>query len=440
MLRILANTTFRHLFLAQVVALIGTGLATVALALLAYDLAGDKAGQVLGTALAIKMIAYVGIAPVASAFVSILPRRRTLVLIDIWRAAMVGFLPFVTEIWQIYLLIFLLQSGSAAFTPAFQATIPEILPDEDDYTNALSLSRLAYDLESLVSPMLAAILLGLVASNTLFAGTALGFIASAVLILTVALPDNRKPERRSIYERTVRGIRIYLATPRLRGLLAVNMAVSAIGAIIFVNTVVYVQVVYGLGERQTALALACFGGGSMLAALALPTVLRRFEDRSVMLMAVAVLAGSGLVISFMTSYPILLAVWLASGIGYASALVPSGRLLKRSAHIEDRTAVFAAQFALSHACWLVSYPVAGWLGSVIGLSATALLLSAIAIIAAVAAALLWPRTDVADIEHHHDDLPPDHPHLQEGHDRHGKAHVHEIVIDDLHSHWPGHQG
>ena len=61
-------------------------------------------------------------------------------------------LPFVTEVWQVYVLIFLLQSASAAFTPTFQATIPDILPEEKDYTRALSLSRLAYDLESLAQP------------------------------------------------------------------------------------------------------------------------------------------------------------------------------------------------------------------------------------------------------------------------------------------------
>ena len=44
--------------MAQVIALIGTGLATVALGLLAYELAGDRAGAVLGTALAIKMSDY----------------------------------------------------------------------------------------------------------------------------------------------------------------------------------------------------------------------------------------------------------------------------------------------------------------------------------------------------------------------------------------------
>ena len=68
MLAILKNRTYRHLFAAQVIALLGTGLMTVALGLLAYDLAGADAGAVLGTALAIKMIAYVGVAPVAQAF------------------------------------------------------------------------------------------------------------------------------------------------------------------------------------------------------------------------------------------------------------------------------------------------------------------------------------------------------------------------------------
>ena len=68
-------------------------------------------------------------------------------------------LPFITEIWQIYVLIFLLQSASAAFTPTFQATIPDVLPDEKEYTRALSLSRLAYDLESLLSPVLAGFLI-----------------------------------------------------------------------------------------------------------------------------------------------------------------------------------------------------------------------------------------------------------------------------------------
>lgn len=188
MLNILSNRTYRHLFMAQVIALIGTGLATVALGLLAYDLAGDRAGAVLGTALAIKMSAYILVAPVAAAFADKFPRRTMLVTLDLVRALVAITLPFVTQIWEIYILIFILQAASAAFTPTFQATIPDILPDEREYTRALSLSRLAYDLESVISPMLAAALLTVMSFHNLFAGTAVGFLASAALVVSVTLP------------------------------------------------------------------------------------------------------------------------------------------------------------------------------------------------------------------------------------------------------------
>ncbi len=159
MFSVLSNPTYSRLLLAQVIALGGTGLMTVALGLLAFDIAGPQAGAVLGTALAIKMIAYVALAPVANAVVDLLPRKVVLVGADLIRAAVALALPFIDAIWQIYLLIFVLQAASATFTPTFQALIPDILEDEADYTKALSLSRLAYDIENLLSPTLAGLLL-----------------------------------------------------------------------------------------------------------------------------------------------------------------------------------------------------------------------------------------------------------------------------------------
>src|SRR5919112_3125678 len=296
MLGVLQNRTYRHLFLAQIVALIGTGLLTVALGLLAYDLAGADAGAVLGTALAIKMVAYVGVAPIAGAFATALPRRAFLVAMDLVRAAVALFLPFVTEVWQVYVLIFLLQSASAAFTPTFQATIPDVLPDEKEYTRALSLSRLAYDLESLLSPALAAALLTVISFHWLFGGTVVGFLCSAALVLSVRLPQAAQSQRQGgIYDKTTRGLRIYLKTPRLRGLLALNLSVAAAGAMVIVNTVVIVRGVLGLPENDVAVALGCFGGGSMVAALLLPKALDKMPDRAVMLPAAGLL-GAVLVI------------------------------------------------------------------------------------------------------------------------------------------------
>lgn len=434
MLAILKNRTYRHLFAAQVIALVGTGLATVALGLLAFDLAGENAGAVLGTALAIKMVAYVGVAPIASAFAERVPRRAMLVALDLVRAGVAVFLPFVTEIWQVYILIFMLQSASAAFTPTFQATIPDILPDEKAYTRALSLSRLAYDLESVVSPILAAALLSFITFHSLFAGTVIGFLASAALVVSVALPSPKPARPRGIYDRTTRGIRIYLATPRLRGLLAVNLAVASAGALVIVNTVVYVQAAFGLDNQATALALAAFGGGSMAAALALPLLLDTVPDRTAMLTGASLLAAGTVLAAVLPGYGWMLPLWFVLGIGYSTAQTPSGRLLRRSANPEDRPALFAAQFALSHACWLIAYPLAGWAGAALGLPFTAVILAAVAAIAIGIALAIWPADDPVVIEHTHDDLPADHPHLADA--GHGHRHAHAYVIDDMHVTWP----
>lgn len=436
MLSVLADRTYRHLFLAQITALLGTGLATVALGLLAYDLAGERAGLVLGTVFTIKMLAYVGIAPIAGAFANRWPRRKMLVSLDLIRAAVALCLPFVSEVWQVYILIFVLQSASAAFTPTFQATIPDILPDEDRYTRALSLSRLAYDLENLISPTLAAIFLAFVSYQALFFGTFIGFLGSAVLVVSVILPSPTASVPRGIYERTTRGLRIYLATPRLRGLLSLNLAAAAAGAMVLVNTVVLVRSGLGFGETEVALALGAFGGGSMLAALLLPRLLDQRPDRPVMIagagvLVITLLGLAGLSAFNGTGWYLLLAGWVVIGIGYSTVLTPSGRLLKRSAHPEDRPAVYAAQFALSHACWLVTYPLAGWLITDFGAATAFAVLALISIIGLIGGVVLWPRGDADVVEHSHDDLAPDHPHLS-GESRH----AHSIIIDDNHPRWP----
>ena len=437
MLHVLANRTYRHLFFAQVIALVGTGLATVALGLLAYELAGAQAGAVLGTALAIKMMAYVGIAPVAAAFVERLPRRTMLVLLDLIRASVALALPFVTEIWQVYILIFALQSASAAFTPTFQATIPDILPDEKEYTRALSLSRLAYDLESVVSPMLAAVLLTVISFHSLFAGTVVGFLASAALVVSVTLPSPKPNQPRGIYDRTTRGIRIYLATPRLRGLLALNLAVAAAGAMVIVNTVVLVQAEFALSQQATAFALAAFGGGSMLAALILPRLLDDIPDRRAMLAGATVLVAGLFVGAVVQSYALLLPLWFALGIGYSLTQTPSGRLLRRSSQPEDRPALYAAQFALSHACWLATYPLAGWFGAKAGVPATFIVMAVIAFSSIILALQVWPSYDPDEIEHSHAQISDSDPHIADAVKIGGRyRHRHFFVIDSHHPDWP----
>jgi hypothetical protein len=349
MLTVLRNGTYARLFAAQVVALVGTGLLTVALGLLAYDLAGRNAGAVLGTALTIKMLAYVGLAPVITALVARLPKKPVLISADLVRAAMALCLPFITETWQIYVVIFLLQAASATFTPAF---------------------------------------------------TVAGFLFSAFMVAITVLPRAAAPAglQSSLWHRTTLGVRIFWRNRRLRSLLALNLVVAAPIALVLVNTVVYVRDVLHRPDADLALALACFGIGSMLVALSAPRVLDRFGDRAVMLTGAAViplaLAGATAVTFLASSHTgwwLLLALWVLLGAANSTILTPSARLLRDASDEHDRPYVFTAQFSLSHACYILTYPLAGWVGAQAGLGWAALALAIIAIIGSAGAFLSWPR-------------------------------------------------
>jgi len=400
MREVLCNTAYRRLFTAQVVALIGTGLLTVALGLLAFDLAGGDAGIVLGIALTIKMLAYVGVAPVMSALTDRVPRKVLLVAADVLRAGVALSLPFVTEAWQIFPLIFVLQAASATFTPAFQALIPEVLPEEGQYTRALSLSRLAYDLESLLSPILAAALLTVISYHSLFVGTVVGFVGSAALVLSTSLPALRAPAVASFRDRLTLGMRVFWRTPPLRALLALNMVVAASTAMVIVNSVVLVQATFGRTQLDYAITLAGYGLGSMLVALALPRILERQSDRRVMMLGCSILPVGLVALALLIfnpdapfAWPGMLIIWVVLGAATALVLTPSARLLRRHSDDTNRPAVFAAQFSLSHACFLVTYPLAGILGATLGLAPTSFALATLAVAAGIIARRSWSRGD-----------------------------------------------
>ncbi|MFE7797994.1 MFS transporter [Nocardia sp. NPDC057440] len=436
---------YLRLFTAQVSALFGTGLTTVALGLLAYELAGADAGAVLGTALTIKMLVYVTIAPIVAAYADRFPRRLFLVALNVIRAAIVLALPFIDQVWQIYVLIAVLQTASAAFTPTYQAIIPDILPDEREYTRALSAAQLAATMETLLSPMLAAAALAVMSFHWLFVGTAIGFAISAALVITTRIPNATAVTQGSFRDRIAVGMRIFAATPRLRGLLGLNLVVAAAGSVIIVNTVNYVRDTLGGTQSGVAMLLAANGFGTMIIALSLPRVLDRVGARPVMFTGAATLiAGLGSAIALSTAdvgdwrWGAAIAVWAMTGSGTAAVLTPTGQVLRRSSQPADRPALFAAQFSLSHLAWLITYPIAGWLTAAAGFTTTWITLAVFAGAGFTAALRMWPRHDPQELTHLHEVGTIDPARLigADRVDERHYRHTHVFVIDAEHRRWP----
>jgi MFS family permease len=122
-----ANRDFRLLFGAQLTSLVGSGVTSVALAAFAYRIAGGSATVVVGIALMLRILAFVLVSPLAGVLADRVDRKRLLIAADVVRVGLLGVFPFVTTVWQVYLLTFAINAATAFFTPAFEAVLPEVV-------------------------------------------------------------------------------------------------------------------------------------------------------------------------------------------------------------------------------------------------------------------------------------------------------------------------
>lgn len=401
MLAVLRNRRFAALFASQVSSLVATGLLTVALALVAVRLDPGAAAGIIGTALTIRIAVYVVVSPLASALLAGRSSRAVLVGADLVRLIVAGALVFATAPWQLHVGIVLLQTASAVFTPTYQAVIPRVLPDERDYTAAQSLSRLAYDLESLLSPPLAALLVLVLPPQALFGIVALGFLGSGLAVLLARLHDQVGSTAEPVRRRLLRGLGVLARTPGPRFAAVLDAAPATIYATVLVSSVVLlIDAGADPADPSAALAavLVAFGLGSIAVAVALPALLRRLRDTTVMLLGagVAVLALAGTAAAALLDALSVLgigAIWVVLGASSSAISTPSARLIRTEVAADQHAAVFAARFSTSHAWYAVTYPVAGLLGTIAPSGAATAALAGLAAVAVVAGlAMVPPRS------------------------------------------------
>jgi MFS family permease len=383
--------SYYRLFAAYVLALFATGIATVALAILAFDLTGDESGSVIGTALSIKMLAYVVAAPISAALTERLPRKQLLIALDLIRAASLGLLPFATSAEQLYALVFVFALASATFTLVYMTVVPYLLGEAEDYARSLARSRIASELDGAIGPMLAAGLLVVATVTGVFVIAAAGFLISALLVWRADLPRHTTRRAGGFLRKALRGPRLFVAEPQFRAILALDVAMALASAMVMVNTVVIIQGMFDLDVEAAATAFFVFGAGSVAGALVVSATLSRIPERLVMLAGAALITLALLGGALADFAVTLLAIWAALGVGVALALTPASWVIRRVAPPEDLQTLFAAQFSITNICLLLAYSAAGWAGAELGIVTTFLLFGAAAGVATLLAAWLWPR-------------------------------------------------
>jgi MFS transporter, NRE family, putaive nickel resistance protein len=388
MFKSLRNPTFARLYIAQAISLLGDALTWLGLALLAVELAGDRAPAILATALTLRIVAFIICAPIvgiiADKFVGIASplENRKLILVGthLVRMVLVGLLPFVHSVWQLYTIVIFINIFHACFTPTYQATIP-LVTKPQEYAPAMALASVTYQTLSIIGPGLAGAVAGWLGARTIFWLDSGSFLIAALIMLTIvggsgafapaiASPLENRPltidtseskAETSYFSRLTIGTRLLFADRFLRYALSLQLVGAIIGGQILVNTVSYVRGILNLGDREYGWVMMAFGAGMVVAALIVAATQKKLARHWLMFCG-AILMIIVMLLAHQLSFIGLILLWFGAGIGKNAIDLPTQIAIGERIPKQQQGQVYAAHFAWSHLWWGIAYPLAGWLG------------------------------------------------------------------------------
>ena len=120
---------FRRLLIGQGASALGDWMGTFALMAL-VDHLSDSAAAV-GGILAFRLIPAALGGTLAAKLVNRWDRRRTMITMDLLRAGMIAVVPFVQELWWVYLWAFALEAPSVVFLASRDSAIPDLVDEPD---------------------------------------------------------------------------------------------------------------------------------------------------------------------------------------------------------------------------------------------------------------------------------------------------------------------
>jgi MFS family permease len=319
----LRNALFRSLWLATIVANIGTWMQDVGAGWLMTSLSSSPAMVALVEAAGSLPVMLLALP--AGALADILDRRRLLLGIQVYYLVVTGVLAVLTAFgfttpWILLAFTFAIGIGTALEMPAWSAIVPELVPPED-LPAAIALNSIAINVSRAIGPAIAGVLVAAIGVWLVFALNAVSCFA-----ILWALWRWKRPRRTSTLpaERFVSAIRVgmrfVLHTRSLQAVLIRGMAFFLFAASTWSLFPVIVRRELGRGPEVYGFLLTCIGIGAVSGALALPWVRARFR-RDVQVAGASVLyASAALALASVQNLALLGIAMLAIGVAWIAIL------------------------------------------------------------------------------------------------------------------------
>lgn len=316
----------------------GDWVGVIAIAGFAYDLGGNTA---VGAAMTARVLPGFIVGPVAGVLVDRWDRKRTMVVADVIRAGVIFSVPFVPNLWYLFLASAVLESLTLVWGPAKDASLPNFVPTHQlAHANSLALIAVygPWPLASLVFAGLSTlgvflgdtvpVLEGLQGQDEAMALwlDSLTFIFSAVMISTLVIrTSTRRAGRLDFGEAKrdlVEGLTFVRDHKQVRPwLIGIAFTFTAAGGV-FSLGVGFTDQVLGAGDRGFSFIVGFLAVGMIVGLLSVAWMSRRVQ-KDVLFSAALLLLGVSLIAlasmsSLNSALPIASALGFFGGVAYST--------------------------------------------------------------------------------------------------------------------------
>jgi MFS family permease len=369
---VVRSRTYFPLWLGQLLSGFGDTLHYIALVVLVFRLSGQ--GLAVAGVVAAEIVPVLLLGPVADVVIDRFSRKGVLIGADLVRAALVVSLLWPQGAWHAYLVAAGLAAGNTFFGPAYQAVIP-VLTTADQRLAANSVAWSTGRLVQILASAVAGGLIALTGTGPAFALNAASFVASALLIGTIAIP----PHAGRVGAGSKQGLGRYFADARaglafarrdrfVSRLLLVqavaSFAVGGTGALLVVLAEQHLR----LAPAGFAWLIGAIGAGALLGPLIPNAVARDYRDARWLFVPYIIRGIGDVLIASLTPLPVALLLLFIYGLNTSTGMVVFNSTVQGAVPEQLRGRVFTLLDVTWNAMRLLSLALGGVLVDAFGIA------------------------------------------------------------------------
>jgi MFS family permease len=383
----LRTADYRRLWVGQVVSVIGDKINQIAMAMMVFAITGSMLQMGIMLGVTVLPTALFGLP--AGVYVDRWDRRRTMLVADVLRAAVVVAIPFVVRfgIGWAYALAFVTATLALFFVPAKRSLIPDLVPG-DDLMAANSLDNASEAIAELIGLAAGAAIVATIGYSGAFAADAATFLVSAAMIAMIRFRQPQLPfpaPREDFAAETLAGVRSIFTNEVLRELFSVYVASALFAAAAIAVCYALALERYRAGAAGLALLDAASAVGILVGSV---LVARSGPGRLGMkfLIGVTVFAPVFALLVFAHNIWIAAVLIAAAGVMNMFFFIPATTLFQTLADSSVRGRVMAAVATATRIMMAIGLVLAGALAEKISLS---LVIIGVGLVALLVAGIGW---------------------------------------------------